>query len=847
MRSRRVLVLLGLALLLAIGWSSVAAADTNILYILDLSGSMWGQVDGVAKIETARKVLIDTLNDLPPDTRAGLMVYGHRSKKDCGDIELIHPIGPPDLTAMTRTITTLKPKGMTPLAESLRRAITAFADFKGQNNNVLLVSDGIESCNADPCEAAAAAHEAGLNIAVHVVAFDLKQKEQEQIRCIADRGGGQFFTANSVEGLRNALTAATTVAVQTPPQLPPKPARPNLLSVQEGGQLVAAPNDLWLGFNDGAEKPFTWLRAGDEGVFAFRDDRPATFDLFTVLVQEATPNNLAEFELLAGDEGPTGPFRSIGTFKTQNAKLLKTPYQEFKFPPVTARYLKVKLLSNFGGDGYIAGTEFQLFGQLAEATAAAAPASGPAQGQVNLLDPAQGGSLLVAPNDLWAQLNDDKGNSFTWLQAGQEGVYGFKNDRPASFDSFAVLVNETTPNNMKEFELLAGDEGPTGSFRSIGTFTIQNVKLLKNPYQAFKFPAVTARYLKVKLLSNYGGDGYIAGTEFQLYGQLAEATGASQPVVPATGSDEVNLLDPAQGGSLLVAPNDLWSQLNDGKENSFTWLRAEEEGVFGFKDDKPATFDSFSVFVNETTPNNLKDFELLVGDEGPTGSFRSIGTFTTQNVKLLKSPYQEFKFPPATARYLKVKLLSNYGGDGYIAGTEFRLLGRIAEGAATTTAPTALATASTATTAAPANEAAGELLSTSHGGQLLVAPSDLWQQYNDGKEDSFSWLHAGEEAVYAFQDEKPARLERFAILIPGTDPGNVKDFELLVGDEGPTSSFRSIGTFTTQNARLVKSPYQEFIFEPVEARYLKVKLLSNFGGDGYIRGTEIRAYGTLEP
>ena len=56
------------------------------------------------------------------------------------------------------------------------------------------------------------------------------------------------------------------------------------------------------------------------------------------------------------------------------------------------------------------------------------------------------------------------------------------------------------------------------------------------------------------------------------------------------------------------------------------------------------------------------DFELLAADDAPTGPFRSLGHFTTQTVRLIKSPYQEFSFTETTAKYLKVKILSDHAG-----------------------------------------------------------------------------------------------------------------------------------------------------------------------------------------
>ena len=74
---------------------------------------------------------------------------------------------------------------------------------------------------------------------------------------------------------------------------------------------------------------------------------------------------------------------------------------------------------------------------------------------------------------------------------------------------------------------------------------------------------------------------------------------------------------------------------------------------------------------------NVRQFELFVGDDGPGGPFRSIGVFTTQNTKLMQSPYQAFTFPAVTAKYLKVALQTDWGG-GYVAAYDVRLIGTAA-------------------------------------------------------------------------------------------------------------------------------------------------------------------------
>ena len=144
-------------------------------------------------------------------------------------------------------------------------------------------------------------------------------------------------------------------------------------------------------------------------------------------------------------------------------------------------------------------------------------------GWVNLFAPESGSQILVASIDDWKYTIDGKEDwQYIYEGPGKDpvyAVYGFKDDRSATFDTFAMLIIKTADYNVKEFELLAGNDTPLGAFESIGKFQTQNIKLFKTPYQEFRFPAVTAKYLKIKLLSTYSG-GYPGVYEFQLFGSL---------------------------------------------------------------------------------------------------------------------------------------------------------------------------------------------------------------------------------------------------------------------------------------------------------------------------------------
>jgi hypothetical protein len=150
--------------------------------------------------------------------------------------------------------------------------------------------------------------------------------------------------------------------------------------------------------------------------------------------------------------------------------------------------------------------------------------------------------------------------------------------------------------------------------------------------------------------------------------------------LPSMGQ-EVNLLAPNQGGQAIIVPHQGWLKpLTEKEEGPWGGGSVGEEAVYAFKDEKPATFSSFSLLVYAADTRNIRQFELLVADDSPTGEFRSLGKFTTVNARMVKNPYQEFAFPQTTARYIKIRILSNYGGSYGNSSTTilspFRLAGR---------------------------------------------------------------------------------------------------------------------------------------------------------------------------
>jgi Ca-activated chloride channel homolog len=208
-----------LVLFLALTLSLLAAARpalaSDLVLILDASGSMWGQVEGENKIVIARRVLGGLIDNLPDDERVGLVAYGHRTEGDCNDIETVTPLAPLDRSRLKATIDALNPKGKTPITRSLEQALDV-ARGGGGSTTILLVSDGLETCGGDPCATVRLAKQEGLNFLLHVVGFDVSGEDTSQLECAAQAGGGLFSSADDAEQLGAALDTAVALAPDVP-------------------------------------------------------------------------------------------------------------------------------------------------------------------------------------------------------------------------------------------------------------------------------------------------------------------------------------------------------------------------------------------------------------------------------------------------------------------------------------------------------------------------------------------------------------------------------------------------------------------------------------------------------
>ncbi len=226
-------------------WISVSAAGAEVaaqhqpdkFYVIyDSSNSMWGALsDESRKYESGRKALSAFLSQDFEGRQIAFRAYGHREKTDCRDSELIVPFT--DSTnakdKISDAVARIRPTGKTPISFSLQEALKDFGESSG---DILLVSDGIETCESDPCDLVRAWQASNVNIRVHVVGVGLSDYQREAMACIADASGGKYFDADSEERFAEALIGAGSAIAA------PKP-KPEEVETAQGYELRIVAND----------------------------------------------------------------------------------------------------------------------------------------------------------------------------------------------------------------------------------------------------------------------------------------------------------------------------------------------------------------------------------------------------------------------------------------------------------------------------------------------------------------------------------------------------------------------------------------------------------------------------
>ncbi len=163
--------------------------------------------DNQTRMESAKEILNESIEDLRgvPDLEIALRVYGHQSMvnntfQDCNDTKLEVPFGKNTIDEIKKTVKYLNAKGATPIARSLEAAAGDFPTSDARNF-IILITDGLESCDNDPCVIAKKLKEKEVNVTPFVIGIGLDLSYLEKFNCI-----GSFTEAENKKTFKSVLT-----------------------------------------------------------------------------------------------------------------------------------------------------------------------------------------------------------------------------------------------------------------------------------------------------------------------------------------------------------------------------------------------------------------------------------------------------------------------------------------------------------------------------------------------------------------------------------------------------------------------------------------------------------------
>lgn len=204
-------VLIALFVLITIGESF---GQNRILFILDASNSMNARWENTTRWDVARETLsklLDSLEQSPNPPEVALRVYGHQRNfppQYCDDTKLEVAFHANSYRHMRNKIKGLRAKGTTPIAHSLEEAAQDFPDNSNGRNSIILLTDGKEECDGDPCKASRMLQEKGIAIRPYIIGMGMELDDIASLDCV-----GRTVNAESPAQLAQEMHLAVRYAL----------------------------------------------------------------------------------------------------------------------------------------------------------------------------------------------------------------------------------------------------------------------------------------------------------------------------------------------------------------------------------------------------------------------------------------------------------------------------------------------------------------------------------------------------------------------------------------------------------------------------------------------------------
>jgi hypothetical protein len=188
--------------------------DEYLVMILDQSGSMLEKLGEDTRMDVAKRVSLKLIDKFP-STAAGLGLYSYGAKKNAAGEDFANecesfeewqsPFKKLNRKDLKEHVSKMEAEGGTPIAYSILKFRESILDKKGKFN-LLLITDGGESCHGDPVEEAkklVMLNSKTLAVKLSVIGFGVDDKTAEELKKIAVASEGTYQTVATEEGLED--------------------------------------------------------------------------------------------------------------------------------------------------------------------------------------------------------------------------------------------------------------------------------------------------------------------------------------------------------------------------------------------------------------------------------------------------------------------------------------------------------------------------------------------------------------------------------------------------------------------------------------------------------------------
>ncbi len=174
-----------------------------------------------SRFETARNLLVnlvDSLSKNKSNVEIGIRAFGHQYPNkfhNCEDSKLEIPFAKNNAQKINARLKQIHPQGYTPLAYSIFKA--AEQDFPNANlnneetlNAIVLITDGVETCDGDPCAAALLLQKKRISLKPFIIGLGLQDSFIKKFTCV-----GTYFDAKTEQGFRLILKSVVSQIMNT--------------------------------------------------------------------------------------------------------------------------------------------------------------------------------------------------------------------------------------------------------------------------------------------------------------------------------------------------------------------------------------------------------------------------------------------------------------------------------------------------------------------------------------------------------------------------------------------------------------------------------------------------------